>query len=285
MITRNYLTPAGPLFENVATGNITGLHGEGWNRQIVSGNFMLFDVGFWFEPAVQDFMQLVHSTGSDMNMRWQEQAVVNMVRLLFLPGERVHAFPQHQSLHQKVHDAAVFRLMGCDGVAATAPPAPEARGLRDLGMLPAFVPAEAAHTVRTIEFIVLWEVHAIGAERDDFVLFRWRYNASSCGGDTARLNGYQAQYDSIDIHSDVWYVFDMPAKLQALLAEDGRYEIGQDGGVSCLDVLTQQLHRYVEFYCVVVATDPGNRLDQLCNSMLGNALAVLRAQTAAGANP
>jgi hypothetical protein len=278
MVTRNYLTPAGPLFENLNTGNISGLGGEGWNRQIVSGNFMLFNVGFWFEPAVQDFLQLVHSTGSDVTMRWQEQAVVNMVRLLFLPAQQVHAFHQHQSLHQKVHDAGVFRLMGCDGVAATAPSEPEERGLRDLGLLS----AEAAATVRTIELVILWEVHAIGAEREDFLLFRWRYNVSSCGGDTARLNGYQALHDSLDIYSDMWFEFDMSAKFQGLMAEDGVYDAGQDGtAVSCLDVLSQQLYRYVEFYCIAMSTDEGNRIQQLCNSMLNNAMTAFRAQTSA----
>jgi hypothetical protein len=45
----------------------------GWDRKIFIGAFMVFSISFWFSEAVQSFLDLVISTGSDVAMRWQDQ--------------------------------------------------------------------------------------------------------------------------------------------------------------------------------------------------------------------
>ena len=130
MVTRNYLHPQGPLYSHFRTNtlnnieNIDNIHSASWDRHIVGASFMLFDVDFWYCTAVQDFLELVYSTGAHLTQRWLEQGLINMIHLLFLSSEHVYVFPQLVAVHQKVCDASIFRLLECDRVVLPAVPVP-----------------------------------------------------------------------------------------------------------------------------------------------------------------
>jgi hypothetical protein len=296
MVTRNYLTPAGPLFENVFSGDLSGVNGEGWNRHIASASFMLFDVGFWFEPPVQNFLQLVYSTGGDLMQRWLEQEVINMIHLLFLPEERVHRFHQGIAVHYKARDPAVFQLLQCDpGVPGKAL---SLHGLEDVAALgkgsarTAEISADALTeadssadgSVHTIQFLVLWEVHGVGQDTEELALFRWRYDPARCGQDAAEANNYK-QYVSaytrgdeiLRIFPNKWFEYGMDERLAAMMAPESA-EGAQMDAQQCRDSITEQLRRFVEFFCIGMGTEYETRLQQICNGMWNSAQAYLNAQ-------
>lgn len=78
------LEPVGELFSHVQPSNMSGLTSEGWDRMHYQGCFQLIDVNFWHDEVVQNFLQLVLKTGSDMEQRWQEQVNDAIDRLFYI---------------------------------------------------------------------------------------------------------------------------------------------------------------------------------------------------------
>ena len=103
MTIRNFSEPLGPLFDYLFSGTIDGMTTLGWDRQIHPGNFVILNLEFWFSTIVQDFVEQVLRSGADIDQRWTEQAVVNMIRLLFVPTSNtfVLASQSYQILHGK----------------------------------------------------------------------------------------------------------------------------------------------------------------------------------------
>lgn len=84
-LTRYWLTITqfklkGPLLKNLRPPSLDGLTSEGWNRLYHPGYFILFKVDLWFQSDVQDYLTTVFRSGRDIEGRWQEQAVMNMIR-------------------------------------------------------------------------------------------------------------------------------------------------------------------------------------------------------------
>jgi len=84
-LTRYWMTvsqfkPKGPLLKNLHPPSLDGLTSDGWNRLYHPGYFILFKVDFWFQSDVQDYLTTVFRSGRDIEGRWQEQAVMNMIR-------------------------------------------------------------------------------------------------------------------------------------------------------------------------------------------------------------
>lgn len=67
-------------------------NGGGWDRDTISGNFVLYDLDFWFREDVQKYLKLVLSTGGHFKFRWNEQAVVSMIWQIFVPDKRFKRF-------------------------------------------------------------------------------------------------------------------------------------------------------------------------------------------------
>lgn len=93
-LTRYWLTikglaPKGALFKHVNPPNMDGVTSAGWDRMYHPGYFMIFDVDFWFQHEVQDYLTTVFRSGRDVEGRWQEQAVMNMMRLVFIPEDHL----------------------------------------------------------------------------------------------------------------------------------------------------------------------------------------------------
>ena len=73
MVTRNVTEPTGVLFDHLAPPSMEGLTSAGWDRHFHIGAFMIFDVDFWFQDTVQDYLSLVLATRAATQMRWQDQ--------------------------------------------------------------------------------------------------------------------------------------------------------------------------------------------------------------------
>lgn len=111
MVTRNMTTPAGELYKTLSPAGIDGLNGVGWNKLIYCSCFMIFDINFWMQDIILDFMNLVLKTGSDIEQRWNDQGVQNMVKLLFIPNYNISLF-SHLVAHGKP-ELGCMRDLGC----------------------------------------------------------------------------------------------------------------------------------------------------------------------------
>jgi len=82
-------SPQGPLLRHMRPSDMNGLSSDGWDRLYHPGYFVIISLDFWFQPEVQDYLTTVMRSGRDIEGRWQEQAVQNMMRLVFIPEERL----------------------------------------------------------------------------------------------------------------------------------------------------------------------------------------------------
>ncbi len=93
-IVRTNFTVVGPLFENFDGSSLDQLTTYSWNRIYYRGFFVITSVDYYFSEPVQDFLSVVVKSGKDVEGRWQEQGVMNMMRLLFVPKSRHFKFPE-----------------------------------------------------------------------------------------------------------------------------------------------------------------------------------------------
>ena len=89
MLTRNMSEPIGDLFNQLTPPNMVGLTTQGWSRVSLVACFAIFDVNYWFQDIIQDFVRLMLRTGSDVEQRWLEQSLQNMAVRLFYPVSSV----------------------------------------------------------------------------------------------------------------------------------------------------------------------------------------------------
>eukprot|EP01038_Epipyxis_sp_PR26KG_P005286 gene5286-7347_t len=88
-IKLRHYTPKGEIFKNVNPHDLSGLTSEGWNRMYHPGYFMIISIDFWYSNEVQDYLTTILRSGKDVEGRWQEQAVMNMIRLVFVPKDNL----------------------------------------------------------------------------------------------------------------------------------------------------------------------------------------------------
>ncbi len=88
MKIRNF-SPKGELFKHLKPSDINGLTSDGWDRMYHPGYFLILSVEFWFQEHIQDYLTTIFRSGRDIEGRWQEQAVINMMRLVFVAPERM----------------------------------------------------------------------------------------------------------------------------------------------------------------------------------------------------
>jgi hypothetical protein len=70
--------------------NMEGVTSAGWNRMYYPGYFIIINTDFWFQSEIQDYLTTVFRSGRDIEGRWQEQAVINMMRLVFVPEPQLY---------------------------------------------------------------------------------------------------------------------------------------------------------------------------------------------------
>jgi hypothetical protein len=83
--------PQGPLVKHIQSFHgISTFNSTTWDRMIYLGFFIILDVNHWFNNHyLQDYLKYILQSGKDITNRWQEQAVQNMIRLLFIPENKV----------------------------------------------------------------------------------------------------------------------------------------------------------------------------------------------------
>mmetsp|Transcript_1550 Transcript_1550/g.2631 ORF Transcript_1550/g.2631 Transcript_1550/m.2631 type:complete len:383 (-) Transcript_1550:1744-2892(-) len=81
--------PKGPLYKHVNPPNMMGINSAGWDRMYHPGYFIIIGVDWWFSEETQDYLTTVLRSGRDVEGRWQEQAVMNMMRLVLVPLEQL----------------------------------------------------------------------------------------------------------------------------------------------------------------------------------------------------
>lgn len=64
----------------------------GWSQTVIYGNFIIYNLEFWYREDVQKYFNFVTSTGGHFRFRWNEQAVVAMIWQIFVPEERFKLF-------------------------------------------------------------------------------------------------------------------------------------------------------------------------------------------------
>jgi hypothetical protein len=92
MISNSYSDPKGGLFNHFTPSNYDGMTSHGWDRQYVRGNFVIWSVEIWQSPLLQNFLSAVIASNNDIERRWQEQGVHNMMRLLFVEESKHFLF-------------------------------------------------------------------------------------------------------------------------------------------------------------------------------------------------
>jgi hypothetical protein len=66
---------------------------------------VIISVDWWFSERQQNYLTTVLRSGRDVEGRWQEQAVQNMMRLLFIPKERLWIAYEVDIGHDRHHPA------------------------------------------------------------------------------------------------------------------------------------------------------------------------------------
>jgi len=82
-------TPTGPLFDHMNPKNIDGLTSKGWDRYYHPTYFLITEIDFWFSDIVQDYLTTVLQSGRDVEGRWGDQVTQNMMRIIFIPKDKV----------------------------------------------------------------------------------------------------------------------------------------------------------------------------------------------------
>lgn len=81
-------TPEGPILKHLRPPALSSLTTDGWDRMYHPGYFLAFSLSFYFRDDVQDYLTTILRSGKDIEGRWQEQSVMNMMGLLFVPEAR-----------------------------------------------------------------------------------------------------------------------------------------------------------------------------------------------------
>ncbi len=106
-MTLKTYTPKGPLFKHLDPPSVEGLTSAGWDRLVHPGYFIIISTEFWFQKLVQDYLTTVFRSGRDVEGRWQEQAVMNMMRLVFVPEDKLWIMSEADIGHDR-HDPKNF---------------------------------------------------------------------------------------------------------------------------------------------------------------------------------
>lgn len=93
--------PVGNLLKHVKGNSLTNLNMDGWDRMYHPGYFIIFRVALWHSNEVQSYLNTILRLGSDVEGRWQEQPIMNMIVMIFVPEERLLLSPDIDLGHER----------------------------------------------------------------------------------------------------------------------------------------------------------------------------------------
>jgi len=105
-LTINNFIPQGTLLEHVRGHTLANVNSDDWDRYYHPVYFLILDIDYWFTDNVQSFVSLIMKTGRDIEGRWLEQMIQNMVRLVFIPKEKVWIVNEVDVGHDRHHKAS-----------------------------------------------------------------------------------------------------------------------------------------------------------------------------------
>lgn len=82
-------TPRGLIQRHLKGQTLQAFNSDTWDRMYHPGYFLIVKISFWFSKEVQDYLMTILRSGRDIEGRWQEQAVINMIRLIFVPEKEL----------------------------------------------------------------------------------------------------------------------------------------------------------------------------------------------------
>lgn len=88
-IRMNKYEPKGNLFAHCKPPNLSGLTSETWDKSYHPGFWFITSVPWWFSEQPQSYLETVLRSGKDVEGRWQEQGVMNMMRQVMIPESNV----------------------------------------------------------------------------------------------------------------------------------------------------------------------------------------------------
>lgn len=97
--------PRGNIYKYTTPGNIFGLNSDGYYRWYRMGYFLLVRVSWYFSEHVQDYLDYVLRSGRDVEGRWQEQAVMNMMFHIFVAEREMWVIKELDIGHDRLSRA------------------------------------------------------------------------------------------------------------------------------------------------------------------------------------
>lgn len=85
----NKVQPVGDLYEHCNPKSIDGLTTQGWDAGYHPGFWLITKVSWWFSEQPQSYLETILRSGKDVEGRWQEQAVMNIMKSIFIPTSQV----------------------------------------------------------------------------------------------------------------------------------------------------------------------------------------------------
>ena len=79
---------------------------QGWDAQCLSGNFVIFNLEWWFSWEVQDFLQLVLRSGGHIENQWLDVVTESMISHMFCP-EVSQSYPLMPSNGSQLYDGLI----------------------------------------------------------------------------------------------------------------------------------------------------------------------------------
>jgi len=87
----DHVSPAGDIHSlYLDPSGSTG--GGGWSTRLIYGNCLFWNLTYFANPLVEEYLRLVHATGGLYRYRWTDQPVHTMLAEIFVPKERWHQF-------------------------------------------------------------------------------------------------------------------------------------------------------------------------------------------------
>mmetsp|Transcript_39883 Transcript_39883/g.88648 ORF Transcript_39883/g.88648 Transcript_39883/m.88648 type:complete len:381 (+) Transcript_39883:198-1340(+) len=89
---------------------------EGYSGWCIAGHYTIWDLEFWFQEDVQDFVHLVLRSGAHIEHRWVDVSTQSMIINMFIPPHKFHIFRDHTIGHGRNPQFSGVNMTTCMGL-------------------------------------------------------------------------------------------------------------------------------------------------------------------------